>query len=109
MKLAVGELLKATGGQLISGFPDTVCERVSIDTRTLKAGDVFFALEGPRFDGHTFLRMASQKRARAIVLHRLDPDLRLEGEAPPDLVQVSDTLKALQDTARACRAQAKKT
>ena len=64
MKLAVGELLKATGGQLISGFPDTVCERVSIDTRTLKAGDVFFALQGPRFDGHAFVDEAIGRGGR---------------------------------------------
>jgi len=39
MKLLVRDLLKATRGTLVSGYPGTACGRISIDTRTLKPGD----------------------------------------------------------------------
>ena len=52
------EIARATGGVERGGFSAT---GVSIDTRSLEAGDLFVALAGAR-DGHTFLEAA---RARA--------------------------------------------
>jgi UDP-N-acetylmuramoyl-tripeptide--D-alanyl-D-alanine ligase len=109
MILTVRDILKATRGSLISGYPTSLCERVSIDTRTLRPGDVFFALPGPRFDGHQFLNAAAQKQAQAVVLQRLDPDLRPGSNGGPDVVQVPDTLAALQDVARFARSRVSKT
>ena len=42
-------------------FPDFA--HFSTDTRTLQQGDIFIALEGPHFDGHTFLQEALEKGA----------------------------------------------
>jgi UDP-N-acetylmuramoyl-tripeptide--D-alanyl-D-alanine ligase len=109
MRLSVKDIVKATGGRLVSGYPSDIVEQVSIDTRTLRPGDVFFAIQGPRFDGHHFLRSAYQKKAKAIVLSRLVRDVELAPEDASDIIQVSDTLRALQDTARHTRAQAKNT
>ncbi len=109
MTLSVREIIRASGGRLISGYPASACEGVSIDTRTLQPGQVFFALQGPRFDGHRFLGKAVQKKARAIVLSRLDADWRIDPSAISDLIEVPDTLRALQDTARYVRAQARET
>jgi UDP-N-acetylmuramoyl-tripeptide--D-alanyl-D-alanine ligase len=109
MTLTVKDILKATKGRLLSGYPTSVCERVSIDTRTLRPGDVFFALRGPRFDGHRFLRTAVQKKAKAVVLERLEPTMPLAPTYMSDLIEVPDTLKALQDTGRYARAQTKNT
>ena len=43
---------------------------VSIDTRTLVADDLFFAIRGPRFDGHDFVETAAKKGASAAVVAR---------------------------------------
>ncbi|MBI2981877.1 MAG: hypothetical protein HYY44_06255 [Deltaproteobacteria bacterium] len=51
MKLRIGEVAKATGGRLISGSPKAIIRGVSTDSRTVKRGDLFFALRGERFDG----------------------------------------------------------
>src|ERR1019366_6590184 len=103
MRLSVRDIVRATGGRLLSGYPTNVCERLSIDTRTLQPGDIFFALQGPHFDGHQFLGTAVKKKARAIVLSRLDSAWPPEPASLPDLIEVSDTLRALQDTARSIR------
>ena len=36
---------------------------VSTDTRTLNAGELYVALKGPRFDGHTLLETAAERRS----------------------------------------------
>jgi len=46
---------------------------VSTDTRTLKEGDIFFALRGPNFDGHNFVEEAFRKGAVAVVVRRTVP------------------------------------
>ena len=42
----------------IHGSYDWIANNISIDTRTLKKGDLFIALKGPNFDGHDFLNNA---------------------------------------------------
>ncbi len=43
---------------------------VSIDSRTLKPGDAFFAIKGKKLDGHRFLLEARDKGASAFVVER---------------------------------------
>ncbi len=47
---------------------DVEFDSVSIDTRTLQRGDLFVALKGPTFNGHTFADTAFQKGACALVI-----------------------------------------
>jgi UDP-N-acetylmuramoyl-tripeptide--D-alanyl-D-alanine ligase len=61
---------------------------VSTDTRTIRPGELFVALQGPNFDGTKFLREAAMRNAAAAVVPRpVDSDL-------PTIV-VDDTLAAL--------------
>jgi len=63
---------------------------VSIDTRTLKPGDLYIAIKGETHDGHTFVAQAFEKGAvAAIVDHSVLSDTQV-----PQII-VSDTLKAL--------------
>lgn len=41
---------------------------ISIDTRTLEQGDLFFAIKGDVFDGHLFVSSALEKGASAVVV-----------------------------------------
>lgn len=76
--------------------------RISTDSRTLKEGDLFFALKGRRFDGHDFLKEAVQKGARHLVVS--DPQCLLpEFRQKVNALCVSDTLAALGDLAKAYR------
>ena len=60
----------------------------SIDTRTLRPGEVFFAIAGERFDGHDFVAQAAAAGAGAAVVER-----RLEAGLPQ--VVVADARLAL--------------
>lgn len=96
MKLTIDEILRATGGRLVTGDPDDVATGVSTDSRSLQAGDLFVALKGERHDGHQYLAAAFSKGAAAGLVEEgaesLSPDFR-------NLIEVSDTLKALGDLA----------
>jgi UDP-N-acetylmuramoyl-tripeptide--D-alanyl-D-alanine ligase len=65
----------------------------SVDTRTQKPGDVYFALRGPNHDGHDFVSAAAENGAAAVVVERC---WGVQNAAPNELL-VSDTLKALGD------------
>jgi UDP-N-acetylmuramoyl-tripeptide--D-alanyl-D-alanine ligase len=83
----------------ISGSPaDYAVESVSIDTRSLNAGDIFFALKGDRFDGHDFVPQAFQSGAAACVVRN---DWSDEENVSDErvLVRAEDTLQALQTLA----------
>jgi len=94
----------ATGGNLISGSKNTSLSGVSIDTRTLRPSDLFFAIRGSRNDGHDYVMSAIQKGAAGAVVDRR---FSIPGEFPPDriLLQVQDTHKALRDMAAEVRTQ----
>ncbi len=82
----------ACGGEVIAGSPETPVRRVSSDSRAIQQGDLFVALPGPRFDGHTFVREAAGKGAVAALV------ARGQGPAEPPpcaLIVVEDTLQAL--------------
>jgi len=42
----------------------------SIDTRSIKKGEAYIAIEGPNFDGHDYIEDAEKKGARALIVSR---------------------------------------
>lgn len=83
----------------VDGFSnDRKISPVSIDTRTLVAGSVYFAIKGDRFDGHKFINEAFKKGAVACVVKN---DWKSEKELPRNstLIRVNDPLQALQNLA----------
>jgi UDP-N-acetylmuramoyl-tripeptide--D-alanyl-D-alanine ligase len=57
-------------GELANGSPEARVSRLCTDSRQAKAGDLFFALSGDRFDGHAFLADVVRKGAAAVVIER---------------------------------------
>ena len=72
---------------------------ISIDSRTLKPGDLFVALKGEARDGHAFVRAALDAKAAAALVSDMPEGL------PPaaPLLRVANTQRALEDLARASR------
>ena len=71
---------------------------VSTDSRSLKAGMLFVALRGERFDGHEFIDDAFQKKACGVVADRAWLAARTKEHTGP-VFSVPDPLTALQDVA----------
>ncbi|MBI4164156.1 MAG: UDP-N-acetylmuramoyl-tripeptide--D-alanyl-D-alanine ligase, partial [Acidobacteria bacterium] len=100
MELSLGEVAQVLGTAVAT--PDRIARGYSIDSRTLIEGDLFFAIRGPRFDGHDFVSQALTRRAAGAVVgddfFQASPDpLR------PFLLPVADTTRALQQLSQAVR------
>ncbi|MFG1461495.1 UDP-N-acetylmuramoylalanyl-D-glutamyl-2,6-diaminopimelate--D-alanyl-D-alanine ligase [Xanthobacter sp. DSM 24535] len=94
------ELASATGGA-VRGTPGAVTG-ISIDTRTLAAGDAFFAITGDSSDGHAYVTRALENGAALAVVARDKADA-FAPDAP--LLLVEDVLEAMRGTAAAARAR----
>jgi UDP-N-acetylmuramoyl-tripeptide--D-alanyl-D-alanine ligase len=90
------ELAAATGGTLRRDF---AASGVSIDSRTVSAGDLFIALQGPNFDAHAFVGDALAKGATGAMVAQV-PD-GTSDDAP--LLVVADTLDGLTALGHAAR------
>ncbi len=100
--LGLAEVARAAHGELLLGRKpperggDLAIGGYSIDSRTLKPGELFVAIVGPRFDGHQFVEDALARGAAAAVVAQDGPATWKEA---PALVRVGDTTRALQDLA----------
>lgn len=93
---SAASLAAAVGGVLQGN--DVRFESVVTDSRAVARGDCFFALSGPRFDGHAFLDQVAEAGAAVVVVGR---------SCAADLTQVvvEEPLAALQRFAASWRRQ----
>lgn len=73
------------------------CGAVTTDTRTLKGGEMFFALKGENFDGNEYALKALDAGAAYAVVNA---DAEVSESDDPRLIKVEDSLKTLQELAR---------
>jgi len=86
------QLERAINGRLLNNrFSHRQFRQVSTDSRTLKRGDIFFALIGNKFDGHDFKNEAIKKGASCLVVSK---NIDIRGISVP-VIKVDDTTKAL--------------
>ena len=103
IKLSADDLLSLSGVSFanISAEEAAGVNKINTDTRTLRKGEVFWALPGERFDGHDFVAAAIEKGARYCVVQK-DRLAKLNAAEWPLLI-LPDTLKGLQELAAVVR------
>ena len=99
----VDAMATAMGGTRAGRLPASV-SGLSIDTRTIKRGEAFFAITGESRDGHDFVAAALEAGAGLAVIAA---DKRAKSPADAPLLVVPDVLTALVDLARAARARSR--
>src|ERR1700758_4391780 len=105
MRWTIAQVAGAVGSRPGPGLdPVARVAGVSIDSRTLRAGELFIAIHGPRHDGHDHVAAALERGALAAVV------AESRARKFPDAVRgfclvVDDTLLALHQLARAVRTQ----
>jgi len=97
-------MLEATGGRPLGRMPDAVTG-ISIDSRSLQAGEAFFAIRGDALDGHDFASAATAAGASVLVV--AEARLPALGRLTVPMIVVDDTLKALERLAAAARARSR--
>ena len=101
VRLTPGWVAHAVGGRLIDGAAEREVREVVIDSRAAGPDDLFVAIKGPRFDGHEFVADVFERGAAAAIVEtgRNRPSL----SAGAALIEVGNTVKALQELAHAVR------
>jgi UDP-N-acetylmuramoyl-tripeptide--D-alanyl-D-alanine ligase len=104
MSWDVGKIVSGSGGVLLYGSPETPITEIATDSRRLRPGACFVALEGERFDGHDFIRGAIETGVSAVVVGQNKlPALNLQFTGGTAVIAVRDTLHALGELACAHR------
>ncbi len=75
---------------------------VSIDSRTIMPGNIFIAIDGEKFDGHSYIDEAFQKGAIAAVVSK-----KIKNFANKNYIFVKNTLLSLEDLAKYSRSRTK--
>lgn len=78
---------------------------VSIDSRTILPGEIFFAIKGKKYDGHTFISEVLNKKASVIICHNR-PDVDYN-RYDTGILLVKDTTIALGELAKYVRGEIK--
>ena len=97
----IQQLARIVSGQMLyAPLHPIYVTSFSIDTRTLKKGDVFVAIKGPHFNGNDFVEKAFLKGACCAIVSRLRWHRRakrgeIEEIGPGPLIAVSDTTQTL--------------
>ena len=103
MRWTVKQVVDAVAGKQGSGVDSLArVAGVSIDSRTLRRGELFIAILGPRNDGHDYVAAVLEAGAVAAVV--AEPELsRYPGWMQDRCITVPDTLAALHSLALAVR------
>jgi UDP-N-acetylmuramoyl-tripeptide--D-alanyl-D-alanine ligase len=103
MRWTVTQVADAVAGKCGHGLdPLARLAGVSIDSRTIRAGELFIAIHGPTHDGHDHVAAAMESGAVAAVV--AEPLVsRYPGWLQDRCITVADTLEALHALARAVR------
>jgi len=68
MRLTLGDIATLLHSQC--GVPERVATGYSLDTRSIAPGQLFFAMRGPRFDGHEFIAQVMESQAAGAVVEK---------------------------------------
>src|SRR5436853_6352327 len=94
--LSILRIAEFGGGKLEQGDGQTLGERISTDSRTIKMGELFVALRGENFDGHRFIEEVAKTGAAGAIV-----DTEWRGDVPKSFAisRAKDTLLAYQNVA----------
>jgi len=93
------DIIRETGARALSGNPDIGFPSISTDSRSIKEGELFWALKGERFNGNDFVIDAVKKGAKGAVVCDTKVLDKLDGldraATSPLILYVDDCLLAL--------------
>lgn len=100
--IRINQLAEVIGGRILSGEGKSPFNGVSIDSRTIQPGQLFFAIAGENFDGHNYVGQAIEKGACCVVVER---ETVPPGSCTAAIMQVENTIAALGQFAKWYRQQ----
>src|SRR5438309_1107902 len=95
-RLSIFQIAELAKAAVSSGDGNAPIEKIGTDSRTIRRGELFVALDGENFDGHNFVESVAKTGAAGAIV-----DLNWTGKIPANftLIRVEDTLRAYQNIA----------
>lgn len=95
--LYLDKIIQVTKGAMIGEEQNLICNEFSIDTRSLKDGDVYIGIKGENFDGNSLYKKAFEKGAKLCILNEeMKEKIEKEDqEKDKRILFVEDTIQAL--------------
>lgn len=99
-RLSLSRIAEMAGAKLETGHGETLIDKISTDSRTIKPGELFVALRGENFDGHKFVEATAKAGAAGAIVDR-----NWKGKVPEKfaILRADDSLAAYQTLAGSYR------
>lgn len=95
LKMAVEDIVHATGGKLVRRGPSSETTGVTIDSRRVMEGALFVGLQGESFDGSQYAHSAVEQGAAAVVIERKWVESVMAVNASASIISVDSGVRAL--------------
>lgn len=92
--VSVQDIVRATGGVLLSGNGDTLLNKIRLDSRQVEAGDLFVPIIGEKVDAHRFLPQVAENGAGAVLTSEQNAKTEEMEKTSCAWIAVDDTKKA---------------
>ncbi|MCL5292443.1 MAG: UDP-N-acetylmuramoyl-tripeptide--D-alanyl-D-alanine ligase [Actinobacteria bacterium] len=102
-EVTAGRLASWVDGELVGGFLTTKVTGVSVDSRTIKPGEIFIPLKGEFTDGHEHIVRAVEAGATGFLTEKLNGEAKRAISSRAFAIKVNDSIGALQRLAAAYR------
>ncbi|MEG1879814.1 MAG: UDP-N-acetylmuramoyl-tripeptide--D-alanyl-D-alanine ligase, partial [Oscillospiraceae bacterium] len=93
-RLTIKKVAEVTNGEIVGCDADEIVKDISKDSRNIIEGAIYIALKGDKYNGHTFVKTATESGAICSIVAEGEGDF---SDCP--IIRVKDTYKALRDIA----------
>ncbi len=103
-KITVSEIQKICNAQIVCGNLKETLDNFKKDAREIQEGDTFVGIKGEKYNGSMFYEQAFSNGAKACIIDNIKIDQNeVEKYKDKIIIQVEDTIKAIQEIAKAKR------
>ena len=98
--ITVKDIIRVSGGTLISGNENVEIDRYTKDTRLIKENDIYIGIKGENADGNDYIEKAFENGAIGCIIDKLPEEEILEKCKEKIIIYVNDTVGAIQKIAK---------
>ncbi|MBQ6992703.1 MAG: UDP-N-acetylmuramoyl-tripeptide--D-alanyl-D-alanine ligase [Clostridia bacterium] len=99
IKITVKTILEVCNGKLLTNNNENEIENFERNTKNIQVGDMYLAIKGENADGNDFVEVALQNGAIGAIVDKTPNQEIIEKYSEKCIIQVEDTIKAIQQLA----------
>lgn len=105
-QIKIKDIINLCEGKLLTGSEEETIENFKKDTREIEEGDTYVGIKGEKIDGSKLYEKAFESGAKVCIINKIEmPEENLKKYQDKAILEVEDTIKALQQIATYKREQ----